>query len=88
MDQEIMEQFQTLIDMMGKMATKEDVKALATKEDLREAETRINTKIENDITRRLDALTDGYKLNHEKQYELERELEDLKRRVERLENAG
>lgn len=44
--------------------------------------------IENDVTRRLDALTDGYKLNHEKQYELEREIELLKRRVERLENAG
>ena len=58
------------------------------KEDLHNAETRINTKIESEVTQRLDALTDGYKLNHEKQWELERELIDLKRRVERLENVG
>ena len=71
-DKELMEQFQTIIEMMG---------TLATKQDVREAETRINIKIENELTRRLDALTDGYKLNHEKQYELER-------RVEALENVG
>ena len=58
------------------------------KEEIHDAETRINTKIESEVTQRLDALTDGYKLNHEKQWELERELADLKRRVERLENAG
>lgn len=55
---------------------------------MQDTETRINTKIESEVTRRLDALTDGYKLNHEKQYELERKLEALERRVERLENAG
>lgn len=58
------------------------------KEEIHNAETRINTKIESEVTQRLDALTDGYKLNHEKQWELERELIDLKRRVERLENVG
>lgn len=58
------------------------------KEEIHDAETRINTKIESEVTQRLDALTDGYKLNHEKQWELERELIDLKRRVERLENVG
>ena len=79
MGKELLEQFQTIIDMMGKMATKEDI---------HDAETRINTKIESEVTQRLDALTDGYKLNHEKQWELERELADLKRRVERLENVG
>ncbi|WP_368234433.1 hypothetical protein [Anaerotruncus rubiinfantis] len=79
MGKELLEQFQTIIDMMGKMATKEDI---------HDAEIRINTKIESEVTQRLDALTDGYKLNHEKQWELERELADLKRRVERLENVG
>lgn len=58
------------------------------KEEIHDAETRINTKIESEVTQRLDALTDEYKLNHEKQWELERELIDLKRRVERLENVG
>jgi len=49
---------------------------------------RVELKIENDVTKRLDALTDGYKLNHEKQFELERRLEALERRLERLEIAG
>ena len=47
------------------------------KEEIHNAETRINTKIESEVTQRLDALTDGYKLNHEKQWELERETEKL-----------
>ncbi len=55
---------------------------------IQEAETRIKVMIENDVTKRLDALTDGYKLNHEKQYELERRMEALERRLERLEIAG
>ena len=55
---------------------------------IQEAETRIKIMIENDVTKRLDALTDGYKLNHEKQYELERRMEALERRLERLEIAG
>jgi hypothetical protein len=55
---------------------------------VKESESRINVKIENEITKWLDALTDGYKLNHEKQYELERRLETVERRLERLEVAG
>lgn len=41
-------------------------------------------KIENDVTRQIHALFDGYKLNHEKQYELERKVEQLEQRVEKL----
>ena len=51
--------------------------------------------IENDVTRRLDALTDGYKLNHEKQWELERQtkqlqvqMADLQDRIAALENKS
>jgi septation ring formation regulator EzrA len=48
-----------------------------------------NLKIENDITKRLNFLTDGYSLTHEKQYELEhkfeRKLDALEKRVEKLE---
>lgn len=54
-------------------------------EKIRESETRINLKIENDVTKRIDALFDGYKLTHEKQWELEREVENIKRRLELLE---
>lgn len=45
----------------------------------------INLKIENDVTKRIEALFDGYKLTHEKQWELERKMEVLERRIEQLE---
>ena len=48
----------------------------------------IKITIENDLTKRIDALFDGYKLNHEKQWELERKVEALEKRIERLEIAG
>lgn len=51
-----------------------------------EAQTlRLEMKIEHDITDRLDALADGYKLTHEKQWELERKPKMLEERIERLE---
>ena len=60
---------------------------------LLEAHTRrIEVKIENDVTKRIDALTDGYKLTHEKQEVLERQsgaaqaqIDDLQTRVTVLE---
>ncbi|MEG1942763.1 MAG: hypothetical protein RR049_03020 [Angelakisella sp.] len=73
-------------EMIGKMMfdfKDETIKIIDKKID--EAETRINIKIENEVSGRIDALFDGYKLTHEKQYELERDFADLKRRVERLE---
>ena len=48
----------------------------------------LEVTIENDVTKRIDALFDGYKLNHEKQWELERKVEALEKRIERLEIAG
>lgn len=45
---------------------------------------RIELKIETDVTNRLDALFDGYKLTHEKQWELERETQSLKEQVSDL----
>lgn len=41
--------------------------------------------IENDITKRINALFDGYKLTHEKQWELERKIGTLEKRIEELE---
>ena len=40
--------------------------------------------IENDITKRLDTLTDGYQLVHEKQWELERRMQRLEQRLDEL----
>ena len=54
---------------------------------------RIEAKIENSVTQRINALFDGYKLTHEKQWELERQnealkalIDDLQRRVSVLES--
>jgi hypothetical protein len=41
--------------------------------------------IENTITKRLDSLNDGYKLTHEKQFELERKNEALQAKIEMIE---
>ncbi len=54
--------------------------------DLIENQTaQINLKIENEVTKRMDALFDGYKLTHEKQWELERKIQALEKRIENLE---
>ena len=52
---------------------------------IKESETRINIKIENDVSKRIDSLFDGYKLAHEKQWELERKMDQLEKRLEALE---
>ena len=64
--------------MTAKMANLEG--RMATKEELRELETRIMVTLENDVSRRIESLFDGYQMAMEKQYELER-------RVARLEAA-
>ncbi|MEG1687876.1 MAG: hypothetical protein RR185_08295 [Angelakisella sp.] len=47
-------------------------------------ETRLDLKLENEVCHRIDALFDGYKLTHEKQWELEREVEQLKARLDEV----
>lgn len=48
---------------------------------IKESETRIMVVIEHDITKRIDALVDGYKLNTEKQWELERRVEKIEQKL-------
>ena len=49
----------------------------------------VKVLVENDVGNRIDSLFDGYKLAHEKQWELERRIEELEKRLARLEaNAG
>lgn len=49
----------------------------------------VKVLVENDVGKRIDSLFDGYKLAHEKQWELERKIEELEKRLARLEaNAG
>lgn len=46
---------------------------------------RIELKIELNVSKKIEALFDGYKLTHEKQWELEKKLAELERRIETLE---
>ena len=56
-------------------------------EEVTEKQThKIETLIETKITKRIDALTDGYKSVHEKQWELERQNEQLMAVVNDLQN--
>ena len=77
MDKEMLEQFQLIIQGMSDMETR-----ISKKID--DAETRINIKIENEVTKKIEFLFDGYKLVHEKQWELERQSEMMKAQIEDL----
>ena len=83
MDKEMLEQFKIIIQEMGNME-----KRLCAKieNDIKESETRTRVYIENQVTKRIDSLFDGYKLVHEKQWELERQTEALKQQVDDLQN--
>ena len=50
-----------------------------------ESEQRMKVYVENQVGNRIDSLFDGYKLAHEKQWELERKVEQLEKRLEALE---
>ena len=45
----------------------------------------INLKIENDVTKRIELLFDGYKLINERQWESDHRVNELETRVERVE---
>lgn len=71
------EQTEVLTKMM-------DTKIKDVHQEIRNTETRINLKIENEVSRKIEALFDGYKLTHEKQWELERQTQQLQRQVDDL----
>ena len=75
MDHELLEQLQLLVKMVEPLPTQEQVQELI---DRRARQTEV--LLENDVSRRIDSLFDGYQMAMEKQYELER-------RVARLEEA-
>ena len=50
-----------------------------------ESEQRMKVYMENQVGKRIDSLFDGYKLAHEKQWELERKVEQLEKRLEAVE---
>ncbi len=74
-----------LLESIGVML---DRQSNELKADMKNLESRMKVVIENDVTTRINALVDGYKLVHEKQWELEQKLSQLERRLEKLEIAG
>ena len=94
MDQETREMFQTIINGMESMEQrlkdymKGEIKSSEERmrEEIKSSEQRTRVYIENDVSKRIDALFDGYKLTHEKQWEMERKMQELEARLERLES--
>lgn len=88
MDQETREMLQTIISGMESMEQRLRVEIKSSEERMREeiksSEQRTMVYIENNVTKRIDALFDGYKLTHEKQWELERRTDQLQNQIEEL----
>ena len=95
MDSENREMFQAILSGMegleerlnakiARLDTKIEESETRLNAKIKESEARINIKIENEVCKRIDSLFDGYKLTHEKQWELERETQALKEQVEEL----
>ena len=77
MDKELLEQFQLIIQEIGGVESR-------LRQEMRDAETRMNIKIETDVSKRIESLFDGYKLVHEKQWELERQTDAMKAQIMEL----
>lgn len=88
MDKEMMEQFQMILQGMADMEGRLNKRIDSVENKIEASETRTQIYIENAVTKKIEALFDGYKLTHEKQWEMERKLEELERRIERLEIVG
>lgn len=78
MDKEMLEQLQMIVQGMESMENR-------INEKIEGSESRMKVFIENTVTKRIDALFDGYKLTHEKQWELERKTESLQAKLDDLE---
>ena len=79
MDKEILDQLQMIIQGMDGMEQRLSKK-------IEDSETRTKVLIENEVGRKIEALFDGYKLTHEKQWELERETQRLKEQISDLQS--
>lgn len=68
-------------DIEGKMATKDDLKGMATKDDLAKIHQSI-VRLENKMDANDKALYDGYKLTYEKLITLENKVDEIDKKVE------
>ena len=92
MDKELLKQFRMLAEGMAQMEERL-LDKMATKEELRAAESRIKIYIENAVTDKIRALFDGYQSALENQALLKvshqtiaRELDEVKARLAALES--
>lgn len=79
-----MDNKELLDQLLSVMKQQTDMLLEMMQTQIHESETRINIKIENEVSKRIESLFDGYKLTHEKQWELERETEKLKEQINAL----
>lgn len=88
MDKEMLEQFQLVVqgiaDMENRMNQNIRDQIAAVRKEIKESESRTALLIETKVSDRIDVLFDGYKLTHEKQWELEHQTEALKKMVQDL----
>ena len=85
MDKETLEQFQLLFSAIEDVRAEMKESETRLEQKIKESETRTHVYIKNQVSKRIDFLFDGYKLTHEKQWELERETAILKEQVSDLE---
>lgn len=82
-------------ELLGQIANMLEVQTERMDQKFKEQDNKIDQKfqeqskeiklyIENRVEKRIDALFDGYKLTHEKQWEQEREIDNLKNDVDML----
>ena len=84
-ENEMLEQFKLVIDSVGQMIQDSEKRMIQRMEEkIAESEHNMKLYMELNVEKRIDALFDGYKLTHEKQWELERETEALKSKVDDL----
>lgn len=90
MDRELLEQLQLIVQGMDSMEQRlgQRIESLEQQlaQKIEDSETRTKVIIENEIGRKIEALFDGYKLTHEKQWELERETQRLKEQISDLQS--
>lgn len=82
-DEKLLEQLRLIMD---NMATKEDIRESEARltQKIEESELRTKIFVENNVSKKIESLFDGYKLTHEKQWELERRMERLEQIIEEL----
>ncbi|MEG0541489.1 MAG: hypothetical protein RR528_04105 [Angelakisella sp.] len=86
MDQEMLEMFNLLIEKMDGFEKRMDVMEQRLDSKIDSVETRITVHMENNIGKRLDALSDGYKMNYEQHWETETRVDVLDEKVGTLED--